>query len=116
MEKDYSFQRDKKVILKEKGKTKQIDMENISHLTCKGHLTTIHTIENESTTISKLLKYFEIELAEYGFIRVNHNTIINIKNISGFKCGNKRCVILENNLNINISRRKMHKFKSIFMN
>lgn len=116
MKKDFSCQRDKKVALKEKGKTIMADMDKITHLTCESYLTTTHLIDNTTITISKKLKHFEIELAEYGFIRVNHNSIINTKYILSIMGGCKRMVILANNNKVRISRRKMCYFMRIIEN
>jgi DNA-binding LytR/AlgR family response regulator len=111
MVKDFGSQRDKKLVLKEKGKTHLVELDNITHITCEGSITKIHTIKNEDIIISKLLKYFEIELAEYGFIRVNHNTIINMSKIVSIQSGKKRSVTLGNGIEVNISRRKMYNFR-----
>ena len=116
MKKEFRCQRDKKVILKEKCKTNMVDMEKITHLTCESYLTTLHLIDNITITISKQLKHFEAELAEYGFIRVNHNTIINTKCILSILGGCKRMIILTNNSNVRISRRKMFYIKCLIEN
>lgn len=117
---DYSKQRDKKIILKEKSKTSLIDIRKITHIKCDGHISTIYTINNVNISVSKLLKHFESELAEFGFIRVNHNTIVNTMNIIDY-CNNCmknkfiRKIVLINNVEINISRRKMHVLQDFFL-
>lgn len=116
MEKDFSYQKDKKLVLKEKGRTHLVEIDNITHITCEGYITKIHTIKNEDIIISKLLKYFEIELAEKGFIRANHNTIVNLSKIDSIQSGKKRLVILDNGIEVNISRRKMCKFRNNIKN
>ncbi len=112
MEKDFSCQKDKKLVLKEKGRTHLVEIDNITHITCEGYITKIHTIKNEDIIISKLLKYFEIELAEKGFIRANHNTIVNLSKINSIQFGKKRRVTLNNGIEVNISRRKMYNFRN----
>lgn len=112
MEKDFSFQKNKKLVFKEKGKTHLVEIDKITHLTCEGSITKIHTIENDDVIVSKLLKYFEIELAEKGFIRANHNTIINLGKIDSIQSGKKRRVTLYNGIEVNISRRKMCNFRN----
>ncbi len=91
-------------------------MENITHLTCDGNVTTIYTVENRTSNISKPLKYFETELSEKGFVRANHNTIVNCKNIMDYIKGHYNTIILTNNVKIKISRRKVHLFKDFFNN
>lgn len=116
IEKDYSCQRDKKLVLKEKNTIKQISMDKITHLICDGYLTSVYTIDNKTITVSKLLKCFEIELSQYGFIRVNHNALVNVNNIIEFQKGNKRCLILSNKKEVKVSRRKLCLFKEVFNN
>ena len=116
MKKGFSLQRDKKVVAKDKNVSRLVDIEKITHLTCESYITTVHIINNEDITVSRLLKYFEIELAEYGFLRANRNTIVNAKNVSGFRNGSEGYIVLVNGEKIKISRRKMHVFKSYFSN
>ncbi|MBN2682293.1 MAG: LytTR family transcriptional regulator DNA-binding domain-containing protein [Bacteroidales bacterium] len=113
MKKDFSCQKNKKLVLKEKGKTHFVDLDIITHLSCEGYITKIHSIDNEEIIVSKLLKHFEIELAEQGFIRANHNTIINMSKIDSIQTSRKRTVKLINGMEINISRRKLCNFKSV---
>jgi len=116
MKKNFISQKEEKVVLKEKSRSTIVDMEKITHLTCDGYLTTIHAIDRENVTVSKLLKHFEMELIEYGFIRANHNTIVNISKIDTFQEGKKRRILLIKTVEIKISRRKMYIFKTIFEN
>ncbi len=113
---DYSYQRNKKLVLKEKNTIKQISLDRITHLTCDGYLTSVYTIDNKTITVSKLLKNFEIELIPYGFIRANHNALVNVNNIIEIQKGNKRYVVLSNKKEIKVSRRKLCLFKEIFNN
>ena len=116
MNKDYVCQRNKTVIVKQRGETHQLEMEKITHITCDGYLSSIHLIDKEeSIKVSKLLKLFEEELIEYDFIRVNNNTLVNIKNIASVKNKEKQIIINSTNQQIKISRRKLHLFKS-FLN
>ncbi len=115
MNKDHACQRDKTVIVKEKGEIHQVEMEKITHITCEGYLSSIHLINREEPIkVSKLLKLFETELLEFGFLRANNNTIVNIKNIASFKNRDKHTITLRSNKQIKISRRKLYLFKAIF--
>ncbi|MDA3779909.1 MAG: LytTR family DNA-binding domain-containing protein [Bacteroidales bacterium] len=74
-------------------------------------------IKNDKrVTISKLLKHFEIELAEQGFMRANHYTIVNTKYIIDFQGGLNHTITLTNDEKIRISRRKTHLFRNLFNN
>ncbi len=116
MNKHFSSQRNNKVVVKEKSISYQVYIERITHLTCESYITTVHTIDSEKIVVSRLLKHFEIELAEYGFLRINRNTVVNGKNILNYRNGGEACVMLLNNEKIKISRRKLHLLKEYFKN
>lgn len=116
MKKDFSCQKDVKVILKEKGKSKLIDMDKITHIICDGYITTIYTTVNEDITISKLLKHFEIEFAGCGFMRINRQTLVNLKNVESINYGQKRNLVLVTGTIINVSVRKIVLLKKQFQN
>ena len=61
--------------------------------------------------VAKLLKSFEMELAEYGFIRANHNTIVNPVHIIEMSEPPLRKLLLKNEFEVIISRRKMYLFR-----
>lgn len=111
MRDDFSCQRDKKIILKEKGITRIIDMKDVIALVCEGYVTTVLLVDNQDITISKLLKEFELELKEYGFLRINHNTVINSRHISSIEGGKRRVITLLDDFQFKISRRKLFQFK-----
>ena len=115
--KDYSCQINKGVIAKEKGKSTQIEMEKITHITCEGYLSSIHlTDREEPIKVSKLLKLYEGELLEFGFLRANNNTLVNTKNIVNLTKEENYNITLTSNKQIKISRRKLHLFKEFFEN
>ena len=115
MNKDHACQRDKTVIVKEKGKITQLKMGKITHITCEGYLSSIHIIgKQEPIKVSKSLKVFESELLEFGYLRANNNTLVNMKNIVSYQKGNKHNITLSSNKQIKISRRKLYLFKAIF--
>lgn len=103
-----------KITVKTQGKINMIVISDITHITCDGYVSTIHTICENNTKVSKLLKEFENELAECGFIRVNHCTLVNFKHITAIKLNKIRTLLLTNNTNIVISRRKW-RFVAEFM-
>lgn len=111
MNKDFSKQRDQRLIVNERGKTQFIDIIEITHLTCEAYLTTIHTIKGKQITVTKLLKEFEKELVDFGFFRVNRNTLINMKYIASMKTRNKPSIELLNNCEIFVSCRRLSQFK-----
>jgi len=96
-----------KIIIKERNTVSFMNINDISHITCSGSLCTIHNICEKPKRVSKLLKQYEEELAESGFVRVNHNTLVNCNHISTVKLGKAHKLTLCNNIEINISRRKI---------
>ncbi|MBZ4669224.1 MAG: two-component system, LytTR family, response regulator [Bacteroidales bacterium] len=113
---DYSIQKGKKLPIIEKSRTRLIDIEAITHLQCDGYVTTIHLIDNESINVSKLLKLFEIELAEFGFLRANHNTIVNPFHIREILSSSGKKMVRINNSLIIVSRRRAYLFKDLKKN
>jgi len=114
MYKDFSFQRDNKIILKEKGRSTLIQTDQITHITCKGSLAKVHTTRNKNFAITKLLKQFESELMIFGFLRANYNTIVNMIHVREIQGSPNRKMILANDIEIKISRRRMHLFREFF--
>lgn len=113
---DFSKQKDKKLSIVEKTKTTLIDIDTIIYLECDGYITTIHLNNHKIITVSKLLKLFENEVADFGFLRVNHKTIVNpkyIQEISTSICGK---ILQINNSEIKVSRRKAFLFKNLSTN
>jgi DNA-binding LytR/AlgR family response regulator len=94
--------------------TKQIIVSEISHIVCDAYLCDIFA-QNEKFTCLKLLKYFEMELADYGFIRINHNILVNARYIKYIN-NKKRVVILQNDIELQISVRRWRFFKAIIVN
>ena len=110
MNKDFSFQQNNKLVLKTKGILNFIEMDKITHLTCEGSLTTVYTINNSDFVISKILKHFERELLNFGFIRANNNTIVNMMHVKEIKSSPNLKMYLTNDIEIKISRRKLYLF------
>ncbi|MDD2412679.1 MAG: LytTR family DNA-binding domain-containing protein [Bacteroidales bacterium] len=114
MKKDYSFQNDNKIIIKDSFKTHQVTIENITHITCDGYVCACFLKgENKPLITCKLLKFYEIELTELGFIRANRNTLVNLKHIKCIEIHDSRILTLLNGQKIQISCRKIAKIKKI---
>ncbi len=109
---DYSNQRDKTIILKEKGKVHQIAIEDIVYIEGDSYLSTLHTKDrNNPLTFSLLLKQIEEKVNGYGFCRINRNIIVNLKYFNTFVSDKKRCFKTTTGVEMNVSRRKWHIFK-----
>ena len=109
---DYSKQRDKTIVLKEKGKISQFYIENIIYVQCESYMSTVHLNNTDKTeTFSILLKEIEKEVTGYGFFRINRNTIANLKYFKCFINGNKKCFVTINGTEMKVSRRKWYNLK-----
>ncbi len=98
---------DRKVLLKGQCISYQVEMKDISLISCDGYISTVYFINDQKPiSVSKLLKDFESELESFGFFRANRNTLINVKNITSFQGSNKRIVTMSNNQKICVSCRK----------
>ena len=111
MELEYSQQNDHKIRIKEKSQISFINVSEILYLQCEGYLTTIYLVDKTSIDVAKLLKQFENELAKFGFWRVNHHTLINMRHIINLKICKQRKIIYIKDIEIKISRRKFHLLK-----
>ena len=102
---DYSNQIGKKISTTGKQKT-FIDVSDILYLECQNIYTTIFmNIKGNKICFmeAKSLKKYENELKEYGFFRVNNNTLVNGNYITKI---NSKNLFLGEEINIKISRRR----------
>jgi len=68
------------ITVKVKEEYRFIPINEVTHITCDSYLSTIHLLDTKQKVyITKLLKEFEVELADKGFIRINHNALANKK-------------------------------------
>ena len=113
---DYSKQRDKTIILKEKGEISQFNIENIVYFECDQYLSTVHLFNTKETkTFCKQLKNIEEELTEYGFLRIFRNILVNMKYVDNIN-SRKRCLIIKNGIELKVSRNKWHDVRDFFKN
>jgi len=111
MKTDYNCQKGQKLIIKEKGKLHQVEIEQITRITCSEYVSTIYQSNlAENIIISKLLKDFETELSGMGFFRANRNTLINLNNMVSYEHNGKLIIVMKNHEKIIISRRRLHTF------
>jgi len=114
LNKKFLEQNGRKILLKDQGNIFQIDMKNITVITCEGYLSTVHFLSDlKPISVSKLLKKFENELEPFGFFRVNRNALINLRNVVLFQGACKRIITLADNQKIFVSFRKTCQLKRI---
>lgn len=111
MKADFSRQENKRITIKTKTKTDFVMLKTITHIECDGYVSTVNTIDKGPFVVARLLKSFEIELADYGFLRVNRSTIVNLAHVEGYRSGKNRTLELVNHIKIRISRRRVFIFR-----
>ncbi len=67
--------------------------------------------ENKPVIVSKTLKEFEELLTEYGFCRVHHSHLINLKFIKKYIKGEGGLVVMADGTQVEVSRRKKEFFQ-----
>jgi DNA-binding LytR/AlgR family response regulator len=107
------MQKRERLIIKECGRTHSLLLEIITHISYSDYLCNIHMENGKVIHHSKPLKHYEEELAEYGFVRINHHTIINFNRVNHLRLEKGRLLILDEILKFEISRRKMYRVKKI---
>ena len=104
---DYSNQRNKTIIMKEKGKLHKIAIEDIVYVECQSYVSTVHTFaKGKKVSCSILLKDIEEKVNGYGFYRINRNTLVNLKYFDSYVSDKKRCFKTTTGVEMNVSRRK----------
>lgn len=112
LNKKFLEQNGRKILLKNQGNIFQVDMKDITVITCEGYLSTIHfQSEIKPISVSKLLKVFEVELEPFGFFRANRNTLVNLLNVSLFQGACKKIITLTDNQKVCVSFRKTSHLK-----
>ncbi len=93
-----------------------IELNEISHITQEKDCVVIYCLTINAFIDDRPLNNFEAKLVKHGFIKANFNTLVNTQNISCVLFGNNRSVVLTNNIEIKISRRRLYEFKILVNN
>jgi len=113
---DYSYQTEKKLILKEKGKITQLDVKDVTHISANDYATTIH-IKNSSSSkkyiTTKPLTHIETYLKDLQFFKINRKCIINLRYVS-FLTYSDNTVTLFEEVKLPVSRRRITELKKLF--
>lgn len=110
---NFSKQNDQTISIITKTKIHSVLLECILYIECDGTL--IKVFHNESDKpyyCTNTLKKLEAELTEFGFIRIIHNRLVNMKHVASSNAKTHE-VHMKNGLTLSISRRKWHKVKAI---
>lgn len=111
---DFSKQEYNKLAIKEKTQTNIVRYDEITYLECNGNLVFVfHTKNRAPYSYSKPLIEIECELADFGFLRINHNKLVNMQHVLNLN-SKKHEMTLANEITLSVSRRKWQKIKEFF--
>ncbi len=94
-----------------------IKIEHITHIQDISNLIVIYTNQSKNYISEEAFNKVEKVLNERGFIKVNHNTMINTTFIRNkLNLGHKRSINIFGSTYINVSRRKFQLLKNVLKN
>jgi two-component system LytT family response regulator len=87
-----------------------VETANIICCRADGNYTMLYLSGGKTILVSKPLKDFEAILSNYGFSRVHHAALINMKHIQKYVKSDGGYVLLSDNHHVDVSRRKKEAF------
>jgi len=96
---------------------KRILSTEILYIQCDGNVSHLFLTDGSELVCVRLLKLFEADLSEAGFIRVNHNILVNLGEILEIRYVNarKRQVVLTGGIVLDVSYRKWKAVKDALL-
>jgi len=91
-------------------------IKNIRHCVSEGNYTTFFLYNGEKILVGYPLKEYEELLEGDNFYRVSQSHLIHLKYVKEYKKGEGGSVILDDNTEIQIARRRKEGFLSAMMN
>ena len=88
-----------------------VQIEDIIYCEAESSYTIFHLSNNQKITASKSIIEYELLLQDSGFVRVHKSYLINLHHIKEYLRGEGGTVVLSNNVEVEVSRRK----KDIFI-
>ena len=98
------------VSIVEKSKIFYVNMEDIMHITCDGYVSTVYLANGTAYSSARLLKLYEEDVEQYGFLRANRHTLVNIRHISDVQ--RTKRILHIGDIIISVSKRKISLFKN----
>jgi len=87
-----------------------IDFKDIIYMESESNYTTFHLIGNHKITATRTLGEFEELLERYQFFRLHKSFIVNLNYIRKYIKGDGGMVVMENGVEIDVSRRRKEAF------
>jgi len=101
------------ILLREKDLDKLVQINDIARFESSGNYAIAHLSDKTQMLVSKSIKYYETLLKDYGFLRVHNQHLINSSKIKRFHPGRNLYVILEGEIEIQISKNKRIEFLTL---
>ncbi len=87
-----------------------VEIKSIIHLEADGKYTRFHCAGGKSLFISRSLKDYQGMFEEHGFFRIHHKHLINLNKIKKYHKGEGGYVVMTNEANLDVSRKKKKEF------
>ena len=87
-----------------------LKLEEIFYCEAERSYTIFHLAENKTVTVSKPLSDYDTLLKETSFLRIHKSYLINLNHVKEYQRGEGGLVIMSNNAEIEVSRRKKEQF------
>jgi two-component system, LytTR family, response regulator len=87
-----------------------LPVNDILYCQASSNYTIFVTTEGKQYVVCKTLKEYEEVLFDYNFFRIHHSYVINLNRIQKYVKGNGGYVILNNNVSLDVSKRKKGEF------
>lgn len=108
---------EKALFIKSGPTIKRVLSSEILYIQCDGNVSHLYLLDGSELVCVRLLKLFEQDLASAGFIRINHNVLVNLSEILEIRYVNarKRQVILTGGVVLDVSYRKWKAVKEALL-
>jgi DNA-binding LytR/AlgR family response regulator len=111
---DFSKQKEKVLLIKEKTQTSILRYDEILYMECTGNLVSVfHTQNSSPISYTSSLISNETILGDFGFVRISDSKIVNMYHAKKLH-SKKREIHMSNESILEVSRRKWHKIAKFF--
>lgn len=108
---------EKTLFIKSGPTIKRVISREILYIQCEGNISRLVLLDGSELVCVRLLKHFEEDLSGAGFIRINHNMLVNLAEVTEIRYVNarKRQVVLLDDVVLDVSYRKWKSVKEALL-
>lgn len=108
---------EKALFIKSGPTIKRVRSGEILYVQCDGNVSHLYLLDGSELVCVRLLKLFDEDLAGAGFIRINHNILVNLAEVVEIRYVNarKRQVVLSGGTVLDVSYRKWKAVKEALL-